>query len=129
VHWLAEQLEEKQGILAHVEDDLNPKPLDGEVRVVLFTAVRELLANVAKHAKAHRVGVSLRKEGEKIRICVEDDGVGFNLSEMGSYMARTGGFGLFSIRERLSHCAGNLEIDSRVGTGTRVSLVAPLNQK
>ncbi len=129
VHWLSEQLEEKQGILAHVEDDLDPKPLDDDVRVVLFTAVRELLANVAKHARAHRVNVSLHKEGGKIRIRVEDDGIGFNFSEIGSHVAKTGGFGLFSIRERLSHCGGYLEIDSNVGTGTRVSLVAPLKTK
>ena len=129
VQWLSEQMEEKHGVPTHLEDDLEPKPLDDDIRVLLFTAVRELLVNVAKHAGAHKVNLSLRKEGGKIRIHVEDDGVGFNVSEMGSHMARAGGFGLFSIRERLSHCGGYLEIDSKVGTGTRVSLVAPLKDK
>jgi PAS domain S-box-containing protein len=129
VHWLSEQLEEKQGILAHVEDDLDPKPLDDDVRVVLFTAVRELLANVAKHARARRVDVSLQRDGDKIRINVKDDGAGFDTSQIDSHMNKITGFGLFSIRERLSHFGGCLEIDSRVGTGTRVSLTAPLKSR
>lgn len=128
VHWLSEQMEEKHGIPAHLEDDLEPKPLDDDIRVVLFTAVRELLANVAKHAQAHRVSVSLRRDGDKIRINVEDDGVGFDTLEIGSHMARTSGFGLFSIRERLSHLGGHIGINSRQGKGTRVNLVAPLKK-
>lgn len=128
VHWLSEQMEEKHGVPTHLEDDLEPKPLDDDIRVVLFTAVRELLANVAKHAQAHRVSVSLRRDGDKIRINVEDDGVGFDTLEIGSHLARTGGFGLFSIRERLSHFGGHIEINSRQGKGTRVNLVAPLKK-
>jgi PAS domain S-box-containing protein len=129
VHWLSEQMEEKHGIPAHLEDDLEPKPLDDDIRVVLFTAVRELLANVAKHAQAHKVSVSLRRDSDKIRINVEDDGIGFDTSQTDPHMPRISGFGLFSIRERLSHFGGHLEIDSRIGIGTRVNLMAPLKCK
>ena len=129
VHWLSEQMEEKYGIPTHLEDDLKPKPLDEDVRVVLFTAVRELLANVAKHARAHRVSVSLRRDGNRICIKVEDDGVGFDTSQINSHLNHISGFGLFSIRERVSHLGGHFEIDSTVGAGTRVSLMSPLKNK
>jgi signal transduction histidine kinase len=48
---------------------------------------------------------------------------------MDSHMARAGGFGLFSIRERLSHFGGHIEINSSPDNGTRVKLVAPLKSK
>lgn len=129
VHWLSEQMEEKYGVPTHLEDDLEPKPLDDDIRVVLFTAVRELLANVAKHACAHRVSLFLRRDGDKICINVEDDGVGFDTSQTDPHMPRIGGFGLFSIRERLSHFGGHIEINSSPDNGTRVKLVAPLKSK
>jgi len=91
--------------------------------------VRELLVNVAKHAQAHNVTVSTRRIGNEIRVSVEDDGVGFDISQTGSHDYKTGGFGLFSIRERLGHIAGRLEVESKPGRGTRVTLTVPIDQE
>ena len=52
VEWLAEQLEEQNAITCEFENDGLPKQISDEIRVVLFTAVRELLVNVVKHANA-----------------------------------------------------------------------------
>ncbi len=52
MEWLAEHMENQYGLVVHVEDDGQPKPLDNEARVLLFRAVRELLFNVLKHAQA-----------------------------------------------------------------------------
>ena len=60
-----------------VEDDDQPKPLDNEARVLLFRAVRELLFNVLKHAQASCARVRMLRNGEHLRVIVEDDGVGF----------------------------------------------------
>jgi PAS domain S-box-containing protein len=128
VEWLAERTQEQHGILSYFEDDGQPKPLDDDVRVLLFQAVRELLVNVAKHAQARSVKVAMRREGGYIRIIVEDDGVGFVTLPIGSQWGRIGGFGLFSIRERLDHIGGHLEVESEPGHGTRVALVAPLKR-
>jgi len=65
----------------------------------------------------------------EIRVSVEDDGVGFDISKAGSHDYKTGGFGLFSIRERLGHIGGHLEIQSKPGRGTRVALTAPIDQE
>jgi PAS domain S-box-containing protein len=128
LEWLAEQIQEKHGILANFEDDKEPKPLVNDVRVLLFQAVRELLINIVKHAQAHKVKISVRRENNNIKIIIEDDGVGFSTSE-GRELGKTTGFGLFSIRERLKNFRGHLEVHSEPGKGTRVTLVAPLDQK
>jgi signal transduction histidine kinase len=97
-----------------------------DVAVLLFQTVRELLVNVVKHAQAQKVTVAIGRNGGNVQITVEDDGVGFDPSDISSRWNRNGGFGLFSIRERLGHLGGQLKVRSKSGHGTRVSLVAPL---
>jgi len=128
VEWLVRQTRQQYGLSADFKAEGQTKPLDNNVRVLLFQAVRELLVNVAKHAQAHNVTVSTRRVGNEIRVSVEDDGVGFDISQTGSHDYKTGGFGLFSIRERLGHIGGRLEVESRPGLGTRVTLTAPIDQ-
>ena len=127
--WLAEQIHGNHGITAQFRSDQQPKPLDDDVSILLFRDVRELLINVVKHARASRVKVFSRRVGKQINVTVEDNGVGFNLSEVASIAAETGGFGLFSIRERLEQVGGQLEIDSELGRGTTVTIIAPLKQE
>jgi len=128
VEWLTEQTQHRRGILSYFEDDGQPKPLDDDIRVLLFQAVRELLVNVAKYAQAQSVKVTTRRDGGDIRIIVEDDGVGFAPPSIGYQWSGMKGFGLFSIRERLDHIGGHLEIKSELGHGTQVTLVAPLKR-
>ena len=127
--WLAEQIQQKHGITTEFEDDGQSKPLDENIRVLLFRDVRELLINVVKHAQAHKVKVSVRKVGGNVHVSVEDDGVGFDFAEVSSIASKTGGFGLFSIRERLEQLEGYLEVESKPGHGTRVTLIAPLKHE
>ena len=117
---LAERMREKHGLAVAVEDDGAAKPMDDDVKVVLFKAVRELLMNVVKHSRAGRAEVVLRRVDRAVEIVVEDDGVGF------AAPVERGGFGLFSIREGLRHCGGELAIRSETGAGTKVLLKAPL---
>ncbi|HIJ53611.1 MAG TPA: PAS domain S-box protein [Planctomycetes bacterium] len=124
--WLTEQIEGKHGIAIEFKDDGQPKPLDDDIRILLFRDVRELLTNVVRHAHAHKVRVSIRKVGSRIRVKVEDYGIGFDPSEITWMPARTGGFGLFSIRERLEEVGGRLKIESKPGHGTTVAITAPL---
>ncbi len=125
IEWLGEQILSRQDIHFHFNDDGQPKPMEDGAIVLLFQAVRDLLINVTKHSQARNAIVSIRRDGNNIRIKVEDDGVGFDISKLDSYL-RTGSFGLFSIRERLNHIRGYLNIESESGKGTRVIIVAPL---
>lgn len=127
--WLSERIQEKYDIAAtKFEDDGQPKPLDDDIRVLLFRDVRELLINVVKHAQAKKVKVSVRRVGRQIHVGVEDDGRGFDPAKVRATAVKKGGFGLFSIRERLEQIGGELKIDSAPGHGTNVTVVAPLKQ-
>jgi len=128
VGWLVRQTRQRYGLEVEFKDDGRTKPLDDDVRVFLFQAVRELLVNVIKHASAHKAKVTTRLVRAEVRVTVEDDGVGFDVSRMGT-SDRTGGFGLFSVRERLDHIGGRVNIESRPGRGTRVTLIAPVDSK
>jgi len=129
MEWLVRRTREQHRLLTKFKDDGQSKPLDSNVRVLLFQAVRELLVNVVKHAQARSVTVSTRRVGGQIRVSVEDDGIGFDISQARSRQYRTDGFGLFSIRERLSIIGGHLDIESKPSRGTQITLIAPINQE
>ena len=124
--WLTSQIEGKGGITVEFENDGEHKPLDDDVRILLFRDVRGLLTNVAEHAHAHKVKVSIKRLGEQMSITDEDDGVGFDSAEVVSMAVRKGEFGLFSIREGLERLGGHLEIESVPGRGCKATIMAPL---
>jgi signal transduction histidine kinase len=128
LEWLASSMQEQHGL--HIELEIEPEvdAVAGDVRDVLFQAVRELLFNVIKHANVNRatVGAS-RLKGNKIQIVVADQGVGLDTSRALHIGAGAGGFGLFTVRERLELLGGQLSIKSDSGRGTRVTVIAPLD--
>jgi PAS domain S-box-containing protein len=125
IEWLARRFQQEHGILTRFHDDGLPKNLDEDFRIVLFQAVRELLVNIVKHAQATHVQVLVRRDGDALRVIVEDDGAGFDLGRA-SVTGSPSGFGLFSIRERLDYLGGQVKIRSEPGEGTRITLIAPL---
>ncbi|MBI1804315.1 MAG: PAS domain S-box protein [Ignavibacteriae bacterium] len=127
VEWLTERLGRQHGIAFSFENDKGTKPLAIDLKIVLFQAVREILINAIKHAEAQHVAVSTVREGTNIRIDIADDGVGFDATADPRRTHSGGGFGLFNIRERLSHLDGTLAISSAQGRGTRVTITAPLH--
>jgi PAS domain S-box-containing protein len=126
LEWLSEQIMEQFGIVCEFENDGHIKPVSEEIKVFTFTAVRELLANVVKHAKASRAKITARRVNRSLVIHVADDGIGFNPSKLKSRLYDNQGFGLFSIRERLRHLGGQMEVKSIKGRGTRIILEEPL---
>ncbi len=126
LEWLAEQFQKEHGIRSAFLTDGIEKPLDEDGRVLLFQAVGELLVNVVKHADASRVAIRCKRDGGNIRIEVEDNGSGFDPESTSMKRHASTGFGLFSIRERLKHINGELEILSSPEAGTKVILKVPL---
>ncbi|MGV9773048.1 sensor histidine kinase [Streptosporangium sp. NPDC003464] len=109
------------GVAVEVATTGTARPLHPEVEVTLLRAAQEALANVAGHAHASRVGLTLSYMGEVITLDVRDDGVGFRPGPAGA----GGGFGLAAMRQRVSRLAGTLEIESEPGQGTAVSASLP----
>ena len=129
IDWLADQIHRDHKIEVRFHDDRQPKPLDDHVRVVLYQAARELLLNIVKHANASAADVSVRRSGQEVQIVVEDDGQGLDIAKLPSNVTGSHGFGLFSIRERLSLVDGHLDIESEIGQGCRMTLWAPLKKE
>ena len=126
--WLVEQFQEQHDFAATFDSNGAAGFLDDDVTGLLFRAVQELLINVAKHARAHSVKVSIEEKDRNVKIAVEDDGVGFDASRVDREGDRAFGFGLFSIRERLTHLGGQLSVRSGAGQGTRITLLMPLGR-
>ena len=126
--YLNEEIQDKHGITAQFEDDAQPKSLDEDICAIVYRAVRELLINAVKHAQARHVKVSIRTDGDHLCVNVIDDGIGFKPPTETFGSGKNAGFGLFSIRERLSYLGGSVEIESEPGKGTRVTLTAPMKR-
>jgi signal transduction histidine kinase len=125
IDWLVEQTQAKYGLRCVADIIPLRKPLKEDRRVILFQAVRELLVNVAKHARATQATVTLRGNGDHVEIQVMDDGSGFDESLLTLPHAAGMGFGLFSVRERLTSLGGELRIESAPGRGTRATVILP----
>jgi PAS domain S-box-containing protein len=126
VEWLAEKFGRENSLAVSVDADPKPIPLATETRGILFRAIRELLVNVVKHARAQRAEVAIHCEDGGVRVEVADDGCGFDREKAQAARSTLGGFGLFEVRERLDYIGGSLQIESPAAGGTRAILRVPL---
>jgi len=124
--WLEQQIGRRHGLKTSFTDQCGKVPLDDDVRAVLFRNTRELLTNAVKHAQARTIAVRIESTGGALRITVEDDGAGLDPDNASGTSG--GGFGLFSIRERMLDLGGSLEIVSARGKGCKATLVMPLDR-
>ena len=127
VEELAEQFTQRKSFQCHFETTEEDKPLSEQIKALLYRASRELLTNISKHAHASNVFIRIDRTDGNIRIVIEDNGKGFDLSQLDGIIHQQQGFGLFSIRERLTHVGGTFAIESKIGVGTKVTLIAPLH--
>jgi signal transduction histidine kinase len=103
----------QNGIAADLKiDNVSSLPLPGDE--TLFRVTQEALANVARHSNARHVTVELADQDDEIILRLEDDGVGFDLSQVEK------GVGLDSMRERLETVGGHLNVSSGTSSGTRI---------
>jgi two-component system sensor histidine kinase/response regulator len=124
--WLDDNIRDKHGLKTVFHDECGDVPLAKEMRLLLFRNVCELLTNVIKHGQAQKVSVNMTCDWQTLQIVVEDDGVGFDSSSVSTLPDRHGGFGLFSVSERMADMGGSLEMVSAPGKGCKAILVAPL---
>jgi len=125
---LAEDMRKRHGLRVEFSGDGKTKPLPTETSVMIFKAVRELLMNAVKHAKASEVKVRVRSAAGKIAVTVRDNGRGFSAADAAGYGTDRRGFGLFSIREKVSHLGGAFRLSTRPGAGTLAVITAPLGK-
>ncbi len=123
---LAEQFAESEGFRCRVLGPRECGPLSEQMQSLLYRSVREMLVNVAKHAEARNVEITLDRRERDLHIAVQDDGKGFDPAVLDG-RGKGGGFGILSVRERLVRVGGAFTVESQAGKGTRVTMVVPVN--
>lgn len=116
IEWQAKDFEKRLGIrcaFSCTDEDLRLPP---EMSTALFRMLQETLTNVAKHAEAENVHISLDDDGERIVLDVSDDGRGIAEADM----HKTGSFGMQGMRERAQYFGGGLRVSAAPEGGTRV---------
>jgi signal transduction histidine kinase len=132
LEWMADEMRQTYQIEVQVQDDGAPKPMDPAVSATLFRAVRELLINVARHAKVRRATVqTVCSPAGLLDVTVRDAGAGFDVSAALPALAAaslTGdvGVGLLGVRERIGYLGGEMQVNSAPGEGTSVLIRVPL---
>jgi two-component system, NarL family, sensor kinase len=120
VRELLKQFESRTELAVEAELDDVGKP---QSQALLYRAARELLTNIGKHAKATSVKVGLTRRGDRIVLTIADDG-GFDPAIVAQYVA-DGHIGLGSLLARFGAMGGAMDIDSRSGHGTQVTVTSP----
>jgi len=123
IRWLVKRLD--------VEDHMKTKlVVEGEVRklppesdVIIFRIIQEALNNIRRHSKATKSVVTIEFSKERVKIMVEDNGVGFRLPKAISQLATERKLGIISMKQRASFLYGTLDIISDVGKGAKVLAV------
>ncbi|RJP25127.1 MAG: hypothetical protein C4527_17515 [Candidatus Omnitrophota bacterium] len=122
IEQLVDQIHAQHGIRIETRIDLPIPQAPDDLRYFLFRAIRELLMNVVKHAHVQTAALTVTCDASGITICVHDAGIGFDPH---AQPAKTVGFGLFSIRERLTQIGGNMKVESKPDKGTSIILKVP----
>jgi CheY-like chemotaxis protein/anti-sigma regulatory factor (Ser/Thr protein kinase) len=124
--WLARWMRDKHNLTVELQLAADAEPADETTRILLFEIARELLLNVVKYAEVETARLTLTRLGrDRVEICVEDEGLGFDLIELDANDRSSGGFGLASVRRRLEFIGGSLSVESVPGDGTCVRVRAP----
>jgi signal transduction histidine kinase len=99
-----------------------PQP---NVEIACFRLAQEALANIADHANATEVWVSLREDGDELHLCVRDNGIGFNAAGIKN-RPEGANLGLMGMAERARQVGGRMELESSPGNGAEIRAVLPL---
>jgi PAS domain S-box-containing protein len=128
LHSFLKNFTAQTGVHSHLTAFAGLEELDASRRTILYRVAQEALTNVARHAQASRVEVTIQKQAGGICMKINDDGRSFNVEQR---LRGKGGkrLGLLGMRERLEMVGGRFEIASAPGQGTTVTAEIPLAEK
>jgi PAS domain S-box-containing protein len=126
LHSMAEDFATHSGIETSVSmteaDDLFPP----ESQILIYRIFQESLTNISKHAEARHVSLAIERGESEVNLVVEDNGKGFDTREVAARYSMEKGLGLAAMGERARMLEGSLEISSRKGEGTKVTVIIPI---
>jgi signal transduction histidine kinase len=123
IRFLADGVSKRANLPIHIEATVSGR-LPAAIETTLYRIVQEALTNAVKHAKASNVWIRAWREDLTQCCSIRDDGAGFKASR--GQRAPRKGLGLVAMHERVSAIGGTLQIESRLGHGTEISIRLPL---
>ncbi|MDP2744168.1 MAG: GAF domain-containing sensor histidine kinase, partial [Dehalococcoidia bacterium] len=126
LRWYAQYRLEPHGVTVNIETRGPERRLPGEIEAALYRIAQEAISNIAQHAQAKRADLCLEFKANSLVLTVEDDGAGFDAGKVVRSDDKKRGLGLMGMKERAELLGGVLDIRSRNGHGTRVTLAVPV---
>lgn len=120
-----EGFQEKSGLPTNLTITGQERRLESHTEATIFRVIQGLVTNAREHAHCTSIEVSLDIGDNWVRASVEDNGTGFDVDEVMQAVNQYKTIGLATLRERVEMLGGNLDIDSGIGRGTKVSLDIP----
>ncbi|RYZ16734.1 MAG: sensor histidine kinase, partial [Chitinophagaceae bacterium] len=105
----------------HFNFDIAEERIENGLQLTVYRILQEQLNNIVKHARASKVSIDIRGEGDRLRICIADNGVGFDLQHSRS------GLGLHNMKNRVEVFKGEMEMTSAPGKGCSICISFPLS--
>ena len=124
LEWRVEEFNKVSGVHTTISIDGLERRLPRDIELIFYRVGQEALSNIARHAQAKNVAVSLRQENEVISLEIVDDGLGFEA--VSTPKTNGHGLGLVGMRERMAMVEGSLAIQTEPGQGTRIVAQASL---
>ena len=128
LRWYATRQAERAGWALQLCVDETPLILTGSRNIACFRVVQEAMTNIARHAKAKSVSLSLAVASEEVRVVVQDDGCGFDVAAMRVRAQQGLSLGMLGMEERVSLVGGTMTIQSTIGQGTSLMFSVPLTE-
>ncbi len=125
LRWYIQNFSNRLNICSNFETMGLEEKLPPQIETAVYRIIQEALNNIAKHAQANRVEVSLVQRDSRILASIQDDGRGFELEKILHPEAPERGFGIIGIQERVSLLGGQINIRSRPGFGTSIHIEIP----
>lgn len=122
IEWHAQEFMKRTGLVIETDIEQKEVPLPGKLAITLFRVFQESLTNVARHANASKIHVSLKMEQHRLLMEVVDNGQGFLPGDIESKKT----LGILGMKERIAIIKGEYDIQSSPGKGTRVKVSVPL---
>ncbi|MFC1992178.1 PAS domain S-box protein, partial [Chloroflexota bacterium] len=122
IELLTNELNNKMKINVDIEVSGEEQRLSGEEELVLFRIAQEALNNVWRHSQATEVLIRLKFSSSEVELIITDNGSGFKLPKVVSYLANEGKLGLIDMQERARLIRARFSVTSKIGTGTKVAI-------
>ncbi|MDR1966280.1 MAG: sensor histidine kinase [Synergistaceae bacterium] len=125
---LAENFSERHGIAFELDLQNEEDNLASVLRSNVFRIFQEAVSNALRHGGAKKIRVRYAITDRDLALAIEDDGCGFDVDGVRSATMERGSFGLSNMSERIHFVNGALNIDSKIGRGTRIILKVPIGR-